>query len=190
VIVEYDTDMVTVSVDVFKNWDRVFLGHYHGAQKLNDQVEYVGSPLELSFGEAFEPKHIAILDLDTLETEYIANTFSPKHLILSPKDIDDTNLNRNFVRIQMEGDKESEVFDLTKKVTSQYKVASLDFATADVERKTRDISMVEDAKAILRDENEMLDTYIKSVGTAGLDEPTLKSTGQKIVDEARRRSTA
>jgi len=48
--VEYEGDMVKVGVDTFTGWKRVFLGHYHCSQKLNDVVEYIGSPLELNFG--------------------------------------------------------------------------------------------------------------------------------------------
>src|SRR5690606_11013821 len=101
VIVEYDNDMMPVDSSIFDGWDMTLLGHYHGAQELNDGVEYVGSPLQLSFGEAFQTKHIIVLDLETLEKEYIENTFSPVHLIVTPEDIEHENyeLKDNFVRL-------------------------------------------------------------------------------------------
>ena len=49
-------------------------------------VEYIGSPLQLSFGEAFQEKHLIIFDQDKKECEYILNDFSPKHLIIKSED--------------------------------------------------------------------------------------------------------
>jgi DNA repair exonuclease SbcCD nuclease subunit len=81
VIVEYDNEMVLVDPGLFDDWKMTLMGHYHGAQKLNNKVEYVGSPLQLSFGEAFQQKHVIVLDLETMEKEYVLNEFSPQHLI-------------------------------------------------------------------------------------------------------------
>ena len=66
VSVEYDGDMVKVDSSLLKDWQRVFLGHYHGEQRI-EHVEYIGSPLQLNFAEAFQKKHIIILDTDDLQ---------------------------------------------------------------------------------------------------------------------------
>ncbi|NDB86214.1 MAG: hypothetical protein EB127_26485, partial [Alphaproteobacteria bacterium] len=79
VTVEHDGEMVKVSPSIFSSYKRTFLGHYHAEQKVNKSVEYVGSPLELSFGEAFQEKHIIIFDGEENSVEYIKNEFSPKH---------------------------------------------------------------------------------------------------------------
>ena len=71
VSVEHDGDMVRVGAEVFRRWNRVFLGHYHAAQKLSDNAEYVGSPLQLSFGEAFQEKHLVVYDAEDDSVEYI-----------------------------------------------------------------------------------------------------------------------
>lgn len=114
--VEHEGDMVKVGIDTFKGWERVFLGHYHGSQKMNDVVEYIGSPLELSFGEAFQQKHIIILDTDTLETEYVINDFSPKHLIIKESDINNYNLENNFVQVIVEDIASTDIIDMKKGV--------------------------------------------------------------------------
>ena len=56
VIVEHDGEMITVSKDLISSYKYAFFGHYHKAQVLSDNAEYIGSPLELSFGEAEEEK--------------------------------------------------------------------------------------------------------------------------------------
>lgn len=65
-------------------WKRIYLGHYHAAQVVREddpRIEYVGSPLQLSFGEAFDSKRIVILDLQTLKAQDVFNTFSPQFMI-------------------------------------------------------------------------------------------------------------
>src|SRR6185369_12267385 len=133
VIVEYDNDMLPVDVTVFDDWKMTLLGPYHGAQNLNDKVEYVGSPLQLSFGEAFQQKHILILDLETLEKEYVINDFSPKHLIVSQQDVEHENydLNGNFVRIVVADMGNKDLIDLKRKITKENKVLSLDLKQKD-----------------------------------------------------------
>jgi DNA repair exonuclease SbcCD nuclease subunit len=99
VVIEHDGDMVVVDPTIFKDYEQVFLGHYHAEQQLADNVEYIGSPLELSFGEAFQKKHIIVFDAGKNEKKYIENTFSPKHLYLKQNQLDKYDLTNNFVCI-------------------------------------------------------------------------------------------
>ncbi len=43
--------------------DLALLGHVHRHQRLGESVYYVGSPFEQDFGEANEPKRVAVVDL-------------------------------------------------------------------------------------------------------------------------------
>jgi len=61
---------------------QIFLGHYHLQQQLLDNVQYVGSPLQLSFGEADHPKGWHVLDERRGTVRIAANTFSPKYHIV------------------------------------------------------------------------------------------------------------
>ena len=101
VSVEYDGDMVKVDADQFKPWKRVFLGHYHGEQKVG-HVEYVGSPLQLNFAEAFQKKHVVELDTEDLSTTYIEYTFSPHHIIMTEDDLEDGrhDFKNSFIKCQ------------------------------------------------------------------------------------------
>jgi DNA repair exonuclease SbcCD nuclease subunit len=118
VIVEYDNEMVLVDPGLFDDWEMTLMGHYHGAQKLNGKVEYVGSPLQLSFGEAFQQKHVIVLDLETMEKQYIINDFSPQHLIITPQDVEHENYNLtgNFVRIAVKDMGQADLLDLQRKI--------------------------------------------------------------------------
>lgn len=183
VIVEYDNDMVSVDPSIFDEWDMTLLGHYHGAQELSDKAEYLGSPLQLSFGEAFQTKHIMVLDLDTLEKEYIENDFSPVHLIITPEDIEHENydLENNFVRMVTKDISSTEIIDLKKEITKQG-CASLDFSQKEKKKEDEEI-VIENAKSILINEEEMLKTHIDDTNTDGLDDGLLLKFGKEICSE-------
>lgn len=182
VIVEYDTGMKTVDVSIFDDWSngRVFLGHYHGAQHLNDHVEYLGSPLQLSYGEAFQEKHIAVLDLKTLEYEYIINDFSPKHLILEKNEINAHNLKGNFTRIVCDDMSAKDLIDIKLDLMQKHEVASFDFKQR--ERKEDEEAEIEEARAILFKHDEMLEKWLEEKPVPeGLDKGLLLEIGKKII---------
>lgn len=166
VIVEYDNDMIPVDVGIFDDWDMTLLGHYHGAQKLNDKVEYVGSPLQLSFGEAFQKKHLIVLDLDTMEKTYIENDFSPQHLIITPQDVQDENykLDGNFVRIAVEDMGRQDLVDLKRQIAQTCNVLSLDMKEKDKKKvEEQDADAIEDIKQVLANIEDMLKRYMEEV---------------------------
>ena len=186
VIVEYDNEMVPVDASIFEDWDMTILGHYHGAQQISKKAEYIGSPLQLAFGEVFQQKHIMILDLDTLKKEYVVNDFSPVHLIVTPKDIADENykLENNFVRVVTQpGTSGTEILDLKREIVKQ-KVASLDFKKVEKDVEDEKIAL-EDAKSILQDVNDMCKSYVDSqpIQEMKLDRTKLLDFGKLICAE-------
>lgn len=60
----------------------IITGHFHMADQRRyekGRIVYVGSPLELSWGEAYTPKYIWLLDINDSKPKAIENKFSPKH---------------------------------------------------------------------------------------------------------------
>lgn len=181
VIVEYDDHMVRVDADAFDDWERTFLGHYHGAQKLNDKVEYVGSPLQLSFSEAFQQKHIILFDFKTFKQKYIVNEFSPQHFILAPDEIAAYDLSGHFVRIQVDRVISQDMVDIRNDLIDK-KAASVTFQVKD--RKKEDVEQIEQACSILQNIEDMIEEYVKTTGVpAGMDSKLLIEIGQKIAKE-------
>jgi len=183
VIVEYDNDMVAVNEVIFEDWKMVFLGHYHGSQQIGN-IEYVGSPLQLTFGEAFQQKHIILLDLNTLKKEYIINDFSPKHFIVEQKDIEDENynLNGNFVRLTVDSMSSKDLIHFKKDIAEKYKFLTLD--TKQKERKKEDDQVfIDNANSAIINIDQMLEKYIKERGVPeGIDEKTLLLKGKKCLE--------
>lgn len=179
VVLEHDGDMVKIGPEYFKAWDKVFLGHYHGAQEM-ENIEYIGSPLQLTFGEAFQDKHIIIYDLKTGNREYITNEFSPKHLIVSEDDIHKYDIENNFVRLSVENRKSIDILDLRKSIQEK-KPGTLEIVQ---KPKKEQKQVVEDAKAILNKEDEMLETYVKEVNTGDMEKPYLVEIGKFICNKS------
>jgi hypothetical protein len=186
VIVEYDNDMVIIEPSMFDEWNHVFLCHYHGAQQLNKHVEYVGSPLQLSFGEAFQQKNIIVFNFDTKEKTYIKNDFSPTHVIVKVEDVehDTYDLNECFVRVAVESTGQKDLLDIKRKIHDKYKTLSLDIKQPDKKTKDYDSDIVENAKSILTDTREMLKTYMKDYGIPDdLDEKHLFNMGCRCLEK-------
>lgn len=176
VTIEHDGDMVRVGPDIFKKWDRVFLGHYHAEQKLNSKVEYVGSPLQLSFGEAFQKKHVIIFDTNTNESQYIENEFSPKHFIINEEELDKYPLEGNFVRLEVEDIADRQMSEVRQRLVESSKVSSLEIK----QLPKKEEHIIKDAKAILYKEEEMLEKYVEQANIEGLDKATLIKIGNSI----------
>jgi DNA repair exonuclease SbcCD nuclease subunit len=179
VIIEHDGDMVKVDAKLFKDYTNVFLGHYHAAQQVDDIVEYLGSPLELNFGEAFQKKHVLIFDCITGEKEYLENTFSPKHLIIAQEDLAKYDLEHNFVRIVVDELGAADLVQMRQDILANKAPNSLEIKP---KKKKIEEHVIQDAKAILFKEEEMLGRYVDEVGTENLDRTKLLDIGRKICD--------
>jgi DNA repair exonuclease SbcCD nuclease subunit len=182
--VEHDGDMVKLGVDLFNNWDQVFLGHYHCEQRLADHVEYVGSPLQLSFGEAFSQKHVIVYDLETHEKQYVLNDFSPKHLIVKEKDLEKHALKGNFVRLMVNDLSATDIVDVRNRLLEEQEVSTIE--VEQIPEKAFEKERVEDARAILFKKEEMVSQYVefleKDDKLDGLDKARLIEIGTRILE--------
>lgn len=189
VSVEYDGDMVKVDTNQFTPWERVFLGHYHGEQRIG-HVEYVGSPLQLNFAEAYQEKHVVILDTDNLSTEYVENTFSPRHLILvegESIDFNDGNiqtkldLNNTFVKFMPKDIASADIVDVRNNLIENFNILTLELMSPKAAEDESTKVKVEDAQSILMQDREgMLEEYMKVVGIPdGLDFEKLLNVGKQ-----------
>lgn len=176
VAIEHDGDMTKVGPNIFDSWDKVFLGHYHAEQRMTDIVEYVGSPLQLSFGEAFQDKHIIIYDIEKNRCEYVNNDFSPKHYILNENELEKYKLEGNFIRLEVEDITSSAMSDMRKKLVEDKKVATMEIK----QYIKKEEHVITDAKSILYKEDEMLERYVDQVNI-DLDKKKLIDIGKVIL---------
>lgn len=181
VVIEHDGEMVPVSAKLFDRYEYTFLGHYHSSQILNGKVEYIGSPLQLSFGEAFQDKHVIILDCETGDKEYIQNEFSPRHYYLRADQLDKYDLKGAFVTLICDDMSAVDVAKLRRELLSAKGAATVN--VRQLHKKVEDEThVIQDALAILQSEDKMLERYIKEAGCEGLVEPRLLDFGKRIIE--------
>lgn len=187
VIIEHDGDMVKVSKDIFVRYKHSFFGHYHKSQKLASNVEYIGSPLELSFGEANEEKHVIILDTETNEIKYIVNNFSPKHVYIYENDINKlktSKLKNNFVCLLSSDIASVKTKECTEFIKENCDILSFQVKSVSSKNNNEnkiDISFIEDAKSLMIDEEKLISMYVEKQDTKSLDKNLLSEIGNKII---------
>lgn len=177
VTVEHEGNIVPVNSSIFKKYKYTFLGHYHAQQKVTKKVEYIGSPLELSFGEAFQQKHIILFDGDTKEIEYIKNNFSPKHLSIKPEECDETDFDNNYIQIRVEDLSSTDLISMKKKILEENKPCSLEIKQI---KKEIEKSVIQEAKSILLKKEEMLEKYVEEYAPEKLKKDILIKIGSEI----------
>ncbi len=180
VCIEHDGEMVKISPPLFKKYKQVFLGHYHCSQILEPNLEYIGSPLELSFGEAFQEKHIIVFDGDKSNKEYVINDFSPKHLVLKPNEIENHDLNKNFVRVVVDDISATDLLDMRKDISKDKNIGSLEIRQ---QKRKFDSEAIDNAKAIIFKEDEMINQYVDIVGCGDLEKEKLIKIGKMICEK-------
>ncbi len=69
--------------DLIGKYDLVILGHYHKPQEIiRDDIKlyYIGSPIQLDWGEKNDEKRFLVVDTDTLDVQSIPTTGYKKHI--------------------------------------------------------------------------------------------------------------
>jgi hypothetical protein len=132
--------------------------------------------LQLSFGEAFQQKHIIIYDISKNKCEYVINDFSPKHFIINEDELEDYDLEGNFVRLEVTDISSSSMSDFRKELVENKKVATMEIKQSN----NKEEHVVTDAKAILYKEDEMIEKYVEQINK-DLEEKKLIKIGKSIL---------
>ena len=79
---------------LLKKWDKVFVGHYHNASQLSENIFYTGSVYQGNFSENITDKGFTVI-FDNGATEHISTTF-PKY-IKEVIDVEDKESLKNLI---------------------------------------------------------------------------------------------
>jgi DNA repair exonuclease SbcCD nuclease subunit len=85
----YDTENLEVSL--FKKFKRVFTGHYHIRNTI-ENVTYLGCPFQQTWGDYGDDKGINIWDVDTETHEFVKNESSPEFIKIFIDDLQNKNV--------------------------------------------------------------------------------------------------
>lgn len=179
-----------LSAKAFSNYERVLSGHYHHASKRGN-IEYIGTPYEMTWQDYADPKGFRVFDLETRELETVLNPNS----IFYKMDYDDSgssdvtnssyldkeflsNVIGKYVKIQVKAKTNPYLFDL--------------FVDQVYANNPIDVSITEDVVDLEIDEDvdETDDTltitykYIDSINQQELDKNKLKTMMSNLYTEA------
>ena len=114
--------------DLIGKYELVLLGHYHKPQEIirdDIQLYYVGSPIQLDWGEKGDEKRFLIVDTDTMDVQSIPTTGYKKHI-----ELEINSQNKDEVLKQAQEAKEAG--DLVKIVkTEALEIESSEFSIID-----------------------------------------------------------
>lgn len=79
-----------ISPTYLRKFDHIFLGHFHGFQQ-DELITYIGSPLQLKFGDENSLHGFYFHDFETNENEFYENEFTPKYITLK---VNKTNIEK------------------------------------------------------------------------------------------------
>ena len=181
--VEDDTrEKEVIKAEILHKWEKVWLGHYHCGQKVSERVEYIGSPMQLTFGEAGDTKHVALFDLQTLETQYIPNPISPQfYIVKNEKSLDNLQLKDAYVQLNFAIDKK---FELRKKL-NKLGVREVEFGANSLSSRTNNETSktLDNISSLFLDKDKLIDSYMEALQhlPSHLDRDLLKKIGKEIV---------
>jgi len=163
-------------------FDLVLLGHYHKSQKLRENVLYVGSPLQLNFGERNDNKgfwDIELRDKNTKVEYQFIETHTPKFILLDGNEDKDVDFENNYVKVVLPpAIKESEIKEIRDslyELGAKYVVIE---KTAKIEEKKRANIELEMKM------EDMIAEYVKAVKT-DLDKEKLIKLGLELANASK-----
>lgn len=152
-----------ISPKAFDRWKKTWLGHYHYGQVIRDGVEYIGSPMQLTFGEAGQTKHVAIFDLATLETVYVDNDKSPKfHIIDDPADVDSIDVTDSYVKFRCEAGGIESKFEVRKKL-SKLGAREIEFERQPIDVAEKASAALTNIAALFSNKPQLIDHYVDGI---------------------------
>lgn len=152
--------------EMFSKFDKVLSGHFHLRQS-KQNIHYLGTQYELSFGDVNSKKGFSILDTDTRELEFIENTRKIFNIIkyddVNGFEKPDANKIRNtHVKVIVLNKKKPKIFDMLMDALSTCELQELtvveDFENNDNEESEVDIT--QDTISIIASEIDMNENII------------------------------
>lgn len=120
--------------DIFKNYQMVLSGHFH-TKSSKGHITYLGAPTEYDWGDYGDPRGFHVLDLETMELEFIQNTFHMFYKFVINEDFDlstlGCHLNNKNVRLIQDDDCTPEKFQEAIDQVRNYTPNDLDIIERD-----------------------------------------------------------
>lgn len=174
-----------MNANEFKRFEMVLSGHFH-TKSSRDNVHYLGSQMEFTWGDCDDPKYFHVLDTDTRKITPVLNPYTLHTKVVYNDDkmvyneYDVTALDHQFVKVIVEKKNDYFGFDRFIDRIQQRPVYELKIAESFEEFLGEN---VEDGEIQLDDTQVLLDSYVEAVETEA-DKEKLKSLLRGLYVEA------
>lgn len=176
------------SASIFKKFDVVYSGHFHH-KSLKDNIQYLGTPYEMTWSDFDDPKGFHIFDTDTRSVEFIRNpveifhkiTYDDTNLTLEDIQATDYTVYKNcYIRIYIVAQNNPYLFDI---LTSKLEEAGVaDYKTLNVVELSSDGEDSELLSTEIEDTPTILTKYIENLNVSNKAE--LSEVMMKLYNES------
>jgi hypothetical protein len=169
----------------FKRFEMVLSGHFH-TKSSRDNIHYLGSQMEFTWGDVDDPKYFHVLDTTTREITPIRNPYTLHTKVVYNDEktdynsVDVSHLDYQFVKVVVQKKQDFFGFDRFIDRITQRPIHELKIAETFTEYLGEN---VEDDEIKLDDTQVLLDSYVDAVETEA-DKEKLKSLLRGLYVEA------
>lgn len=174
-----------LSRELFKKYKKVFSGHYH-TRSSDGNIEYIGTPCEMTWNDYDDPRGVHVFDTDTGETQFYPCPFTLFTKIVYDEDMVDMkklpDIKSKFVKLIVENRTDFKKYD--KYVTALNEVGPHDIKIIEDLSNFTDDVVIDADKIDLDDTPTLLRNYVDTVET-DLDKERLKRELNLLYIEAK-----
>ena len=169
----------------FKRFEMVLSGHFH-TKSSRDNIHYLGSQMEFTWGDVDDPKYFHVLDTSTREITPVRNPYTLHTKVVYNDEktdyntVDVSHLDYQFVKVVVQKKQDFFGFDRFIDRITQRPIHELKIAETFTEYLGEN---VEDEEIKLDDTQVLLDSYVDAVETEA-DKEKLKSLLRGLYVEA------
>lgn len=154
--------------------DLALMGHIHKHQEVRPNYWYLGSPFQQDFGEAGDPKYVAILDTQTLKLEFIPLDGFPQYRVGEAANMpSNLDLREDRWKVFVRTREQAQRMYATPWAAEVSEITYLYEETA-----TRDASV----GVLASEPSAMVEEYLKSHPNPGLKEDKLLTLGLQLLN--------
>ena len=178
-----------LSHEMFSKYERVLSGHYHTRSKA-ENIAYIGTPYEMTWQDAYDPRGFAVFDTKTREMNFVGNPYNIHEKIVYDEQADMCYPNQRELK-----DKYVKVVVVNKNDMRRFD----QFITDIYDQIPQDVKIIEDMTEFnqgtiseeinLEDTMSILSNYVDSVSTTE-DKQSIKTVLKELYLEALNREVA
>lgn len=176
---EANKETETFSIEDFTSYDKVFSGHFHKYQELQNVI-YVGSPYETSFDEEGQKKGFVVFTPSTGDYEFIENDFSPKHTTIDLSTATKEDIQKDFTNKFVGVIIREKVNTFIKLKSFLYDKGAISVVPKFIREDGDDESRTDNEEIINKNLESMLLEFIKSINKDGIKNDKLISILESI----------